>query len=644
MLSGDTHDTPQTLRDWLEQQAHSLDEQVTMWGQAESRWSLARLGTFILLVVAWIPLREIAPAALAVIAGSLVLFAWSIVRHRRAATQHTLLQRRKMIVDESLRRAGGAVAAVRSTSRPADTTIARGRLGHILPVGDAWPLTDQERDDLDLYAEPTGIYGLLNRTSTQVGSVRLRDVLESPLLQTDSILARQQAVRWLATHHRQRLDLLAALAGLRNLDGQMATLEEAIASSRRVLPAPLSWLLRGYSIFMLMLAVYAGLAVLEGQYGPGIWLGLLMALNVAIWLPMWNKVRHLLLLYQRSLDAAVEYVSVARQAVADLPADTPLGDLRGILHAACRRHSLPAALQWVSWSAGGGFGQVLLDLLAFLDLHVVEGAVRNIVPHRDPLLQGLAAIGELEALLSLACLAAEQPNTCWPEPRDAGAHGQPHLSIRRGAHPLIEPAHAVPNDVALGDEPSLWIITGSNMSGKSTLLRMVGVNVLLSQVGGPAVAEAMTFSPLRLISDLRVRDSLGKGESYFLAEVRHLRRMIVPPAGDVPVLGLVDEPYRGTNHREQRAATLAIIEHLVQSRGLFLVATHDSTVTRLADGKRAENRHFQEQLGPRELVFDYILRKGPATTRNALRVLEREQYPADLIARAIAHADAQQDL
>ena len=625
------------LRRWLEEQVGPLTEQMDAWGRAESRWSMARLWAFLLAAVAWIPFAHNTPAALLVIAVGLALFVLSIRRHRRASIQHTLLELRKTAFDESLQRVGGAVVGIRSTARPPETHAVREQVSRLLPTGQTWPLSDQERDDLDLYAAPVGLFGLLNRTSTDLGAMRLRDCLENPLLEPDRIIARQQAVRWLAAHHAERTRLVATLTGLRGLDAQVPIFESAVEAAKPVLPALVSWPLRIWSVIVFVYALHACNQALEEDYGPVLWLSLAMTFNVLVWLPMWSKVRHAMLLYQRSFGFANGYLNVAQQAGEDLPRETQLSDLQRIFDAFGQPHALPRALRWIGWSTTGGFVQVLLDLVAFYDVHILEGIQRHVVPHREPLLGGLAALAELETLLSLACFAAEQPAVAWPEPA-----GQLQLSIHRGRHPLIDPAGAVPNDVELSTQPNLWIITGSNMSGKSTLLRMVGVNTLLAQIACAVPAERFAWSPFRLITDLRIRDNLGKGESYFLAEVRHLRRMIVPPAGDAPVLGLVDEPFRGTNHREQRAATLAIIEHLMGSKGLFLIATHDSTVTRLADGIAAANYHFQEQLGPRELVFDYCLRSGPAHTRNAIRVLEREQYPADLVRRALAHAEDQQ--
>ncbi len=208
------------------------------------------------------------------------------------------------------------------------------------------------------------------------------------------------------------------------------------------------------------------------------------------------------------------------------------------------------------------------------------------------------------------------------------------LRVTAGRHPLVSPERVVPNTAALSPTERLWVITGSNMAGKSTFLRMVGINVLLAQIGCVATADEMRWSPLRLITDLRARDNLADGESYFLAEVRHLRRMVLPPAGARPILGLIDEPFRGTNSHDQTAASVAVVQHLLGSDNLFLLATHDPHLTKLADGNSARNHHFRENLESAELVFDYSLHDGPALTRNALRILELEGYPAELVEAA----------
>ncbi len=416
----------------------------------------------------------------------------------------------------------------------------------------------------------------------------------------------------------------------------MEAFEQACVSARPVTGSVASWLLRGWSLISVVVIVVAISSAFQDDYSWSVPLGVVAAIDALLWFTLGKRVHRILVQWERCGSFPEGYCNVAGQAASDLPEEAPLASLRRVLAKISQPGALRAAMHWLEWT-GGGFFQVILDFCSLYSHHILEGIVRHVVPYRSEYVGGLAAVAELEALLSLACFAAEQPNTSWPEPME-----DMRIAIDAGVHPLIDPTRAVPNTMELSARPNLWIVTGSNMSGKSTFLRMVGVNTVLAQAGGVVCAARMEWSPIRLITDLRVRDNLGKGESYFLAEVRQVRRMLVPPTDPAPLLGLVDEPLRGTNHREQRAATLALIEQFVETAGMFLIATHDATVTRIADGTCSRNYHFQEQLGERELLFDYRLREGPSTTHNAIRVLAREQFPAELVRRALSYADSPQ--
>jgi DNA mismatch repair ATPase MutS len=212
---------------------------------------------------------------------------------------------------------------------------------------------------------------------------------------------------------------------------------------------------------------------------------------------------------------------------------------------------------------------------------------------------------------------------------------QTGLTIKEGRHPLILEQDVTANSISLTPDKRTWVITGPNAAGKSTFLRMVGVNVLLAQTGAAVAAAQMTWSPVRLITDVRIRDDLAKNESYFLSEVRRLRRLVLNGEKDTPILGLIDEPFRGTNSQERTAAGLALLEHLTASPNLFLIATHEELLARVAaEITSAANYHFQEHLHENGITFDYQLRPGAATTKTALRILEREGYPNSLLERA----------
>jgi hypothetical protein len=595
----------------------------------ESRWSWTRLAVFALGLAAW-PLCGGRPwLAAPLIALAVVGFIYAVRRHLAARAAREFDDRLLLVTDEALRRCDGHVVGVRSGQRPADDADTDRRLPVVIARGPTWTLTDQERDDLDLYSPPVGLFGLLNRTSTGLGARRLRDALEQPSLSGSHIAARQTLVRWLATHHEQRLRLMAALAEARREDEHVTRLIRAVDDARPLPRALPPRLLLAWSLISSGLTAFA---LARASIGDFMWalvlLGLLVLNGLLAW-PSRAAVRGALAAWDEAAWATRAYLGAARQAATDLPTDTQLAFLRGAAAKVAAPALLPRLQRRLRWTERGGAFWELLNLVAFVDTHVARGLLNCVVPNRDALLLGLSALAELDALSSLACFAAEQPVTCYPTPA-----GDPRLTLTAGRHPLVPPERVVPNDVELSATTRLWVITGSNMAGKSTFLRMVGVNVLLAQLGGVVTAREMRWSPVRLVTDLRARDNLAGNESYFLAEVRHLRRMVNPPAGDVPILGLIDEPFRGTNSRDQSAASIAVVRHLLTGPHLFLLATHDQHLTALADGVTARNWHFRENLSDTTLVFDYRLHEGPAQTRNALRILALEGYPATLVAHA----------
>jgi len=618
-------------RRWLEERRAEFQQQRAAWAARESRRSWARLGVFLggvalCVVVASSPMLVGGVAVLAV-----MLFIFAVRRHQHALAQREMADRLLLTVDEALQRCGGHVTCIRAWQRPPDNGDEERALPRLLEQGPIWSLTDQDRDDLDLFAAPVGIFGLLNRTSTAIGARRLRDMLESPLLQAERILARQATVRWLANNGRERLHVMAAMGAARREDERLARLIQAVAAARPLkLPVPL-WSLRVWSVASAAFTMFSIAQVAVGEFRWGWWLLLLLAVNGALVSRIRTGVRACLHPWQDVAWAVRAYLIAARQVARDLPRETDLARLRECCAAVVAPTVLPRLFRRVGWTEHGGLAQALVNLVAFVDVHVARGLAKCVVPHRAALLAGLSALAELDALCSLGSFAFEQRVTCYPTPS-----GQTEVSIVGGYHPLIAPERVVLNDLHLTPTVRMWVISGSNMAGKTTFLRMAGTNVLLAQVGCPAAARELRWSPLRLISDLRARDSLAKDESYFLAEVRHLRRMVLPPPGDTAIMGLIDEPFRGTNAQDQSAASIAVIRRLLTSGNLFLLATHDRNLTVLADGECARNYHFRENLSSDGMVFGYVLHEGPAPTRNALRILEREGYPPELVRQAYA--------
>ncbi len=619
-----------TARAALDALASEFEQRRRTWSSCESARSWGRLGLFALLGAPWLIPGAAPWWAAAGSAVALGLFVWMIRRHGAALAQREAADRLVLVTRESLARAGGQVACVRSPDRPTDDADEDAAVGSLLEHGATWALTAQERDDLDLFARPVGVFGLLNRASTRLGARRIRDALEHSMLDADRIVSRQKSVAWLAQRPRERLGVLAALAALRTENDRLSRLVKALRGTPAFSARVPRWALRLWTLLVLATTVYAGVTGASGALEVALWpLPMLLANALAL---MWMRrgLREALTPWREVGWAARGLRVATEQAVSQLPGDGELGALRHALRAAVDSGALPRIESRAAWAEHGGLGYAILNGVTLMDVHGAMAVTRDVLPHRAELLSAVAAVADLDLLASLSCLAAEQPGVTMPQP----ATERTMLEIDDGTHPLIPPQRARPNSVRLDERCPMWVVTGSNMAGKSTFLRMIGVNVLLAQLGGPVSARRMRWTPMRLVSDLRARDDLATSESYFLSEVRHLRRLVSPAPGAAPVLGLIDEPFRGTNSQDQTAASVAVVEHLLTLDNLHIIATHDRALTGVCRDERARNFHFRENLGSDGLVFDYRLYEGPAQTRNALAILEREGYPAELVRRA----------
>jgi len=250
----------------------------------------------------------------------------------------------------------------------------------------------------------------------------------------------------------------------------------------------------------------------------------------------------------------------------------------------------------------------------------------------------LEMAGEYEALAALAGYAAEHPDDPFPEI----LQGAPQLEADDLAHPLIPQARAVPNDVRLGGAaPHVLLVSGSNMSGKSTWLRTIGINAVLAQAGAPVRARRMQLSPLQIGATLRIQDSLQAGQSRFFAEITRLSDIVsmarrhADGQGQPAVLFLLDEVLAGTNSHDRRIGADAIVQGLVGLGAIGLVTTHDLALADLipALGASAANVHFEDRFEDGVLHFDYRLRDGVVRTSNALALMRSVGLDVDATGR-----------
>lgn len=619
-------------RERLTTRRAGLERDRLEYAGREGRWSWLRLAAFVACVftVAIAAILFGLPSALIAAVPVLAAFRYTVLRHLDWKGKRLRTDRILVVVDESLHDSVEKGRSVRGWSRPAETAIV---LPTVIESGPTWSLTDQERDDLDIYARPVGIFGLLNRTSTSQGARRLRDMLDGPCLSHEHIQRRQEAVRWLDRHEKERIAIMASALPLRGQSDRLDALVERLGDTTPNLHATASRWIRGWSVGSGLLFLHGLFQIFYGRY---FWINgliLLAVLNGLIAFFHKRMFAHLMDSVLPLVDLAPALrglLGVARCARENLPHEASLNLLRERLDKVATQAEIPALCERLAWMGLGGLARSLLNLIVFYDLHVAEAVLTRFIRSRDILLEGLAASAEFEALASLACFSAAQSVKCYPH-----LVSEATVSIEEGRHPLIAFEESEPNGMHLTRVKRVWVITGPNAAGKSTYLRMVGVNLLLAQIGAAVVARDMTLSPVRLQTDVRIRDDLARHESYFLSEVRRLRRMVVDAETGAPLLGLIDEPFRGTNSSERTAAGIALAEHLMASANLFLLATHEETLAQTAAASgSAENYHFQEHLTDNGIVFDYQLRPGPASTKTAIRILEQEQYPQSLLERA----------
>jgi len=232
----------------------------------------------------------------------------------------------------------------------------------------------------------------------------------------------------------------------------------------------------------------------------------------------------------------------------------------------------------------------------------------------------ISAVGEFEALVALAGYSYEHPHDSFPELLDVPGG---RLEAYALGHPLMREGQCVPNDVRLGDDRRLLIVSGSNMSGKSTLLRAVGLNVVLAWAGAPVRAQSFAVSPLTVGASIRVLDSLQDGKSRFYAEITRLREIVKLATGDRPVLFLLDELLSGTNSHDRKIGAEAIVRSLINRGAIGMLTTHDLALAHIADDLPgvAANVHFADTLENGRLHFDYHLQPGVVERSNALDLM-----------------------
>jgi len=497
-------------------------------------------------------------------------------------------------------------------------------------IDDSWPGTGGESgerfrsdehlfaNDLDLFGEGS-LFELLSLAHTGAGEAQLAQWLRSPAT-ADEIGRRQRAVDELAP----RLDLREALAladsrvGLA-VDGQ--TLVEWAWRGPRLSRAWGQVFARSLTTAMLLAA---GWWVTTDTAGPFFAVAVVQIAFAVSTCRRVQQALHGANSPARELDAIalvlghLESDTFTSARLVALQRSVERDGVRG--SAAIRK--LHRLVEFHDWQHNQIFAPVGAALLWGTHIAWAIEAWRR---DYGPLVAAwLLAVGEFEALNSLAAYRYEHPDDVWPEiiERDTPNATAIFDGTALG-HPLLPRERSVPNDVRIGVGTNLLMVSGSNMSGKSTLLRTVGVNAVLALAGAPVRAAALRLTPVAIGATLRIQDSLQRGRSRFYAEVIRVREIVEAGAGPLPLLFLFDEIFQGTNSHDRLAGSAGVLRSLLGRPAIGVVTTHDMALTGLGDalGTRLANVHFEDRLVDGELVFDYRMKPGPVTRGNGVALM-----------------------
>lgn len=473
--------------------------------------------------------------------------------------------------------------------------------------------------DLDLFGKGS-LFELLCAARTAPGEEKLAGWLLAPAA-ADEVRSRQRAVRALTVKADLREEL--AVLGEDVRAAVEAAAVEVWGEAPPILPA---WTrAAGLALVALMLASIVGWAT--GTTGP-IPFAIVGLAEWAFGRALRDRLDHVLGSAGRpAAELEVLALLLARLEREDFGDEPRLRALHAALgegpdRASRRIAKLEHLVRRLEWVHNQFFAPIGF-LLLWTPLH--GDAVERWRTRSGRAVRGwLDAVAELEALSSLAGYAWEHPADPFPEIRDGGAEPRGRLDGEALRHPLLPVAECVPNDVALGGSPSVLLVSGSNMSGKSTYLRTIGTNVVLALAGAPVRAARLALTPVALGATLRIQDSLQAGKSRFYAEITRLKEIMDVASGPFPLLFLLDEILHGTNSHDRRIGAEALIRGLVARGAIGLVTTHDLALTELVGdaGGALANAHFEDQVKDGEIAFDYKLRPGVVRHSNALALMK----------------------
>ncbi|ACB85707.1 MutS family DNA mismatch repair protein [Natranaerobius thermophilus] len=479
-------------------------------------------------------------------------------------------------------------------------------------------------EDLDIFGQ-NSLFQWINTTTTFSGRHKLKTMLTQPCNKIEEIQARQRSIQELAEklHWRQHLEALGKQPEYEHRNNKELQVDplNLISWAKTQNPFYLkTWLKVIVNLLPLITLSFIIAAIMTGV--TYIFPIIMIALHILILTYDYsNRISEFSLIsgFNEKLSAykdiltAIETEQFHGSMLTKLQ-DTILNSKTGT-NASDRLKLLDEIMEFISHRSGQFY--IIFNILFLLDYRWQISLEHWKHQSGDELEQWFDILGDFEALSSLAIIPCDHPD--WAQPEITAEPGL--FQAEQIGHPLLT-EHRVCNDIDMGSSTNSLLITGSNMSGKSTLLRTAGINLVLAYLGAPVCANTMQASLMKIYTCMRVSDNLEKNLSSFYAELLRIKH-IVKSAEQIPVFYLLDEIFKGTNSRDRHTGARAVIKKLQSEGALGLVSTHDLELGALeSQNTSIKNYHFREYYQNGEIYFDYILRPGLAPTTNAIYLMK----------------------
>ncbi|QUI25208.1 DNA mismatch repair protein [Vallitalea pronyensis] len=475
--------------------------------------------------------------------------------------------------------------------------------------------------DLDLFGKRS-LFQWMNHTNTPIGEKKLRDALVRPHKTKENIVKRQEAVTELASKMKwvQNFRAVGMMEKKKPIEDETELIKWGKKVDAFYLKKPLKWFIRLMPFITIPSIIMA--FIIPGIMKHVAFIAFLIQTGIVVF-HFFTKSSPLIAVgnYRKQIQVYEQMIRLFEEETFETPL---LQDLKRKLKyrdkktASMQIKKLDQIMDMISLRYFQFY--LLFDILTFWDYHCMFALEGWKAKYGQALDRWLDVLGELESLCSIATITYEQPQWVMPT-----IYHKREIMAEAMGHPLIHEEERVCNSVIFGKERTSLLITGSNMSGKSTFLRTIGINMILAYAGAPVCAQYFHCPIMDIYTSMRVKDDIDNKVSSFYAELIRIKRIIQAANEGKHIFYLLDEIFKGTNSRDRHIGAKTLIKKLAEGPTLGLVSTHDLELAELADEPHSKiaNYHFQEFYKGDKIYFDYTLYPGVSDTFNAVYLMRQ---------------------